>query len=197
MSKATHIPIKRAVNNILRVYAQAHEIEHEMGFWWYVEALRWCEETAQEFRSETQTIAGIVAALSPGVSWEQNKMDARDFLRFITGEKMTVSVSTYGQFINKARDIWDGKEIEKVLNGPKITAFYRCIINPWCNESVCVDRHAFKVARGIKKGGSKALTPKQVRDTQQAYRNAAYQLGLRPLQLQAITWTTYKRIHNR
>ncbi len=194
---ATHIPHRRAVNNILRVYNQADEIEHEMGFWWYVDAHRWCNEIAEQFNLKPKQVAGIVAALSPGVSWEVNKIDTRSAIRYFQQDTMRLQVSTYGQFVNKARRIFEGEDIPAVLNGPKITAFYHNISNPWASDTVTCDRHAFKVARGIKKGGSVAITPRQMKDTQEAYKEAASIVGLRPNQLQAITWTVYKRIWNR
>jgi hypothetical protein len=193
----THIPLKRAVNNIIRYYHLANEIEHELGYRWYADAHHWCIDTAVEFQTTVDKVAGIIAALSPGCTWEQNKIDTRSAIRYFKSETQTLSVSTYGQFVKKAQAIWDGHNIPTVLNGPKITAFYHNILNPYCDKWVCVDRHAFKIARHIKKAGPVALTAKQVRDTQHAYKEAAGKLSLRPCVLQAITWITYKRIHNR
>lgn len=193
---ATHIPIKRAVNNILKVYKQAAPEDVEHGKVWYDSAHQFCLEIGSRYNCSVDKVAGIVSALSPGCTWEQNKRDAINAIHsLVHGTPM--KVSTYGQFVEKVFRIWDGEDVALVLNGPKITAFYYNILRPDLCEHVCIDRHAFKIARGIRKGGATALTAKQMRDTQAAYMQAASELGLRPNQLQAITWVTYKKIVGR
>lgn len=196
MSKTTHIPVKKAANKILKVYYAADSEAHAVGMVWYEEAHQFCLGLSSKYAVDLSKVVGILSALSPGCTWDQNKKDTISALEhFIHGTP--IKVSTYGQFVLKARRIFGGEDVPTVLNGPKITAFYFNILRPECDEHVCVDRHAFKVARGIGKAGAVALTKKQMRDTQEAYKIAAHQVGLRPNQLQAITWITYKKIYNR
>jgi len=100
--------------------------------------------------------------------------------------------------IDKAEQITRTKDIEKIaaiLNGPKITSFFYNILNPIGAEHVTIDRHALGVAIcGLKRRRiDLIMTGKQYRTIASAYKWTAEQLGILPLELQAITWTTYRQ----
>jgi hypothetical protein len=64
---------------------------------------------------------------------------------------------------------------------------------------VTIDGHALNIARGKREGLTSDKTnmgKKQYRELQAAYVSAAKRVKVKPSELQAITWTTWKRIHN-
>lgn len=182
----------RLVNNIIKIYNRVDEETHELGWWWYHNAHDWCRDRAQEFGASIQQVIGVVSALSPGVSWDINKMDALSLLRYKFGFTNRPIVSTYRANLRKAERILDGEDPEVVIQGPKTRAFYYNILDPMCPKNVCCDRHAIKVARGMSKGGSLAITKLQYTLVEAAYQKAADKLEIAPARLQAIVWTQYK-----
>jgi hypothetical protein len=96
--------------------------------------------------------------------------------------------------MGKALEIYDGADWRRVLKGPKERSFADNISNPKRSQAVTVDRHAVKVALGSiadrdKYGPEMIIQRAGVYETiSQAYRDAAKELGMLPLELQAITW---------
>jgi hypothetical protein len=92
--------------------------------------------------------------------------------------------------------------IQEILNGPKVTSFYRCITGD--QDDVCVDGHALSVYLGERIPISKtpSISPLLYTTVQRAYRIAATCSDalcghvLTPAQVQAVTWVTYRRIHH-
>jgi hypothetical protein len=100
--------------------------------------------------------------------------------------------------MGKALEIYDGADWRQVLKGPKERSFADNISNPKRSQAVTVDRHAVRVALGDiatrdKSGPEVILSRVGVYEAiAQAYRDAAKDLGLLPLELQAITWLQEK-----
>ncbi len=84
------------------------------------------------------------------------------------------------------------------LKGPKTRAFYECLCNPQDPHWVCVDRHAYCVwlGRRLTTTSQLKMTPKLLHVVAVDYRLTAKLTGLLPSQLQAITWVTWRRIHD-
>ena len=71
--------------------------------------------------------------------------------------------------------------------------FYGNIVNPW-GEGVTIDRHAYDIAVGIRHGNTRPGIGKRVyREFSAAYIAAAHECGIFPLEMQAITWTVWRR----
>jgi hypothetical protein len=90
----------------------------------------------------------------------------------------------------------DDDDILARLNGQKIRSFYSNIRGL---AEVTIDGHALNIARGKREGLTSDKTNmgrKQYKELQASYVRAALRVGVRPHVLQAITWTTWKRIHN-
>ena len=86
--------------------------------------------------------------------------------------------------------------IAKVLNGPKITAFYDNIMG---GDSVTIDGHARNIAYGERlalKDKRLSIHKAEYDKLVSAYRKAASLLGVKASVLQAITWTTWRRIND-
>lgn len=188
--------------NIASIYFQANDLDIQSGMTWYDNAHSICQRLAARYGYTTSQVAGVMAALSPGCSWEQNVKFTEKLISYhkdgLTCEE-SPKVGTYGKANKvKAWKIADGAQPLDVLGGNKVRAFFACIDNPQSKE-VCIDRHAASIAVGkpladefTKVSG----TDKKYASLVDDYNTVAYELQLRGHQLQAITWVAWRRIHN-
>jgi len=86
-------------------------------------------------------------------------------------------------------------EVATILNGPKITDFFWCIMG---DDTCVIDGHAWCIANYNRR--KLQLVPnigKKLRqELQEAYVLAAVEHGMKAYQMQAATWVAWKRIHN-
>jgi hypothetical protein len=190
--------------NILNVYQQATPSEIQEGKNWYWLARVTAIRLADRYMLESmQHAAGIIAALSPSVSWSVNVRDAEAICAARQGEQ--VQCSTYGPNIAKAIRIRDGANPLTVLGGYKVRRFYRCIVDPSC-ASVVIDRHAMCLAAGITLGHDELKRHNHVLDRyrgfstvgyhrfERCYQRTARHLEIVPNALQATVWLTWRRL---
>ena len=150
---------------------------------------------------------GVIAALSPNNKWERNCQDAERMIRFWhTGQNpRNAKVCTFNKNKDKAAQILelesaDAEAIALILNGRKVTAFYRSIMGD--RASVCVDGHAYAVFIGERVPTTK--TPKLSAGLYDAIARSYILVSersvelcghyLTPAQVQAVTWVTYRRL---
>lgn len=174
----------------------------EEGLGWYGRARSEALRLSQAYFLPTVCThaAGIIAVLSPSVQWERNLIDAEAVCSARQGD--SVRVSTYGQFLSKALAIRDGDSPKKWINpktAPKTYAFWRCITNPRTTEHVVIDRHALAacVGRNLtdKERGAMLKRVGGYAHYSQVYRDAAKEVGILPLQMQAIVWLKWRMDH--
>jgi len=186
--KGQEISRTKVKNNIIRVLNQSTAKENND---WYQNANTWCQQVALKYNVPFDSVAGVVASLSPRKEWQLNKRIAIELIE--TGDCGQIKV-----FVNKAKDcleVTGDSKILSVLNGPKIKSFYLNIKYPGASDNVTIDRHAIAVALGRTASDSEqALSEKQYQFFKDCYIWTAETLGLKPLMLQAITWETWKRI---
>ncbi len=191
------------VRNILKLYRQATQEDTSNGVEWYARAERMAKAIAQDAGLPLPTVIGVMAALSPNNRWERNCRDAATMCQaWVAGEGMdSFKVSCYNTMKQKAWAILDlgltdDEDILSHLNGQKIRSFYSNIRGL---DEVTIDGHALNIARGKREGLTSDKTnmgKREYRELQEAYVKAAKRVGVKPHVLQAITWTTWKRIHN-
>lgn len=191
------------VRNILRVYRMATPDDMRDGIEWYARAKREAQSISQRLGLPVSTVVGVMAALSPNNRWERNKVDAFNMCSaYVKGLYIgDFKVSTYFRMKVKAWSILedsltDDEDILSRLNGQKIRSFYSNIMGL---DEVTVDGHALNIARGVRVGLTDDATNIGVRlyrELQAAYVRAAKRAGVKPHEMQAITWTVWKRIHN-
>lgn len=191
------------VRNILKLYRQATQEDTVNGVEWYARAERMAKVIAKDAGLPLPTVIGVMAALSPNNRWERNCKDAAAMCQaWVAGESMdSFKVSCYNTMKQKAWDILDlgltdDEDILSHLNGQKIRSFYSNIRGL---DEVTIDGHALNIARGKREGLTSDKTnmgKREYRELQEAYVKAAKRVGVKPHVLQAITWTTWKRIHN-
>lgn len=163
-----------------------------LGLQWYPLARAWLETLAQRYApwgATLESVAGACAALSPQVSWLDQTRFLPGFLESVLVERDTTTLPHPGFLRNRARAarILLGESPESVLGGPKVTAFYACILGD--AERVCVDRHAATVALGER---TPRLSARLVLEIQRAYALAARVLGIGARDLQSMLWCHYK-----
>ena len=191
------------VRNILKLYRQATQEDTINGVEWYARAEREAKAIAESCALPLPTVIGVMAALSPNNRWERNCRDAATMCQaWQNGDSMdSFKVSCYNTMKAKAWAILelgltDDEDILSHLNGQKIRSFYSNIRGL---DEVTIDGHALNIARGKREGLTSDKTnmgKREYRDLQAAYVRAAKRVGVKPHVLQAITWTTWKRVHN-
>jgi hypothetical protein len=199
----------RHISGILQLATEADILE---GKDWYDRAYRFAVQLIATYQPLTLGQAvGVIAALSPNNKWQRNCNDAEALIKTwaTNGDYSMIKVCTYGKNKQKAIDILgldaeslDNEAIATILNGQKITSFYRSIMGDQAN--VCVDGHAYSVFIGERIATSQTPSiPKSLYETiQRAYKLVADRSvdlcghHLSPVQVQAVTWVTYRRLHN-
>jgi len=179
--------------NILRVYHGADAASVAEGSGWYPGALALFSEIAAQVKVAEHSLVGAAAAISPGVAWHLVPGYVAKLAR-----RERVSIPTYNTLnVVKARKILRGAEPLSVLSGPKVRAFYLCIMG-LDMSAVCVDGHAVRIARAepgsIRGEGAEGsrVTERQYEMTAHAYRLAASAEGLEVRAMQAITWVAWR-----
>ena len=169
------------------------------GLIWYKLANRICKSIANKYNLKIETVAGIMSALSPGISWKENVEDTIELIK----KDNDAVVKTYNQNRLKALDILFSDDLDlnvyeyfflKKKCGFKTANFYLNIINPNDKTAVTIDRHILDIFN---------LTPKAI-NTNKKYVALkalliakALQRNLIPCQYQAIIWKCHKRLkHN-
>lgn len=186
---ADEATLNRYVANIVSTYEAATDDQLARGRAWYRTAHQVAilmAEGDDEATDEERAIrgAGVIAALSPQKAWYLNKRIAEESFR--TGEAQ----GNVGNAVRKAEQIMLGANPLDVLPADSKTwNFYRCIVDPEDEEAVVIDRHAHDVAVGEVYGSrDRRINKSRYAVLALAYRLAAYQLGILPQTLQAVTW---------
>lgn len=210
MTPTTLSHASKTRSNILRVYEQATDTEHRQGSLWYPSARRQAELLAQTYGRPVTEAASIIAALSPGVTWQRNLANAEAVMEAVSRGRgpTSVSLSTYPANKKKAFKLAKGGEKWEWLSGCKVNSFRQCILFPLSTREVCVDGHAYSVWAGLRHKlkenewntpvpsvPSRIFRPKWYSHIANDYRLAADELGIRPCELQAVCWLTWRRIH--
>ena len=191
------------VRNILKVYRLATDDDVRAGIEWYARAKREAKRISKRNAIPVKTVIGVMAALSPNNRWERNVKDADTMCRaWVMGDCLSdFKVSCYNSMKEKAWSILvdevnDDDDILTRLNGQKIRSFYSNIMGL---DEVTVDGHALNIARGYRVGLTDDKTnigKRLYRELQDAYVRAAKRAGVKPHEMQAVTWKAWKRIHN-
>lgn len=196
---------RRIERNILSVYVRANEHDRAEGLYWYANAHDSCRVMAGKLGVSMAQAAGVVAALSPGLNWGLNLLQAELFIgEWVKGArgKDLPMVGVYGyRNVRKSIRILQGDNPREVLGGGmKTQAFYDNILAPLESKGVAIDRHAKGLAlrsnsaRGATATQDAIVTPSEYPYYVRHYVGIAERLGLIPHQLQAVCWVTWRRL---
>ena len=165
---------------------------------WYREANGFARELSQTYDIPMPQVVGVIAAISPSVNWDLNKRQAENLCKAYAdgGALEDVVVSTYGGQVEKARkilhDARNNTDITKMLGTRafKTKAFFNNIFWYPVSDSVTIDQYIVDAA-GFEKAwvnGAKWCYEVLAR----AITDLATDKNLRPYEVQAIIWVTYK-----
>ncbi len=197
-----------STNNVIGTFLLSNAADRAEGLDWYDRAFKAAKDISKVTGVNVNRVAGVIAALSPNNRWERNLTDAETVCKvFVNGDVedvMQVKVCTYKKMLEKALLILqceDIADIPSILNGRKIRAFYECIVG--YDDSVVVDGHAYSIWFGERLAMKqvpnigvklyKNIAEDYIQATQEI--NAKFNMDLKPFQVQAITWVTWRRIH--
>lgn len=199
--KGKELTEKRVINSIIRFFNKANVDEIREGLNWYNDANDHCKQLVSRFNLPLQVVVGIVAAFSPQTDWLSNKRYALSFLINPTARYKSLAQDTKARTIaklNNERDIYNALSVAD--KAYKTKAFFLNILNPDIVTSVTIDRHAIAVCiqstdkvEALSDDYGK-LTKAQYEFFERCYAKAALKLDILPQQLQAITWTVYRRL---
>jgi len=188
-------------NAILATLADCTAAEYENGRQWYRLANRFCHKVAALTGKRPETVAAIVARISPQVAWHDNKAAA---LEIASGaETYDAAARCYPDNVYRAELIAAANDsaiiAAQVLASakykrPKISAFYRNITEPDSAAAVTVDTWAARIWIGNCEAPSVRISQAESIRIQADYVSAAALCGLLPQELQAVTWVGAHRI---
>ena len=190
--------------NILAVFFSASEAEIQEGKVWYSTAYDTAKSIASRYDlpGGIDTVAAVIAALSPNNRWDRNVRDAESLIKVYCagGECDAIKVSSYSQNKAKAIRILNGESPLDVLGGNKVRAFYHCLAARF--HSVCVDGHAYSIWSGERVTTTKTpkITDKLYATISDDYRRATSVINTvtdscySAAQIQAITWVTWRNL---
>ena len=195
------------VKNIINVYNQSSDEDIQQGHLWYKDANKIAEHLAIDYRMDISVTCAVIAVLSPRLRWEQNIFDAEALIdAFYHGgyaRAIKTKSSAFKANKMKAIDIMLGEydlesfyKVEERKSGLKVASFANCIRYPDDSNCVCIDVHATSIWVGerITKQNVYNITPKRYAVMSEDYRTAAQKLQMAPMDLQAITWVTWRRL---
>lgn len=178
---------QHAVTRLLKHWETVTPENYVAGIQWY----RRAKDAAREIHPNVLIGAGIIAALSPRQTWDLNKRQAGIVARAaLDGLSVCPFVG-----LTLARDkAWTiahlvdptVEEIVVILNGPKITRFFRNIVGD--NNAVTVDTWAARAAEGNSMTDEDHIDGHRYARIEQAYQIAAARVGILPREFQAAIW---------
>ncbi len=186
--------------NILWLLEQASPVALEEGMNWYPDAHKWAEFKAGQYDVSPEVVAAIMSALSPRNEWTRNLYDTDKLLMcYERGDHdpAFVNAATFKRNVMRAWIVRDKQDPTIVMTSPKTRAFVGNITYPH-GPDVTVDTWAYRIAEGNLKLKARSLPKSRYEKYAEAYRSAAQVCGLRPCEVQAITWVEARqRVKNR
>jgi hypothetical protein len=167
---------RNPTERLLEHWNASSDHEREEGERWYREARGAAVAIAEGTDVDERTAAGVIAALSPRMRWNQN----------IRAAQRACAREPYGALGTSKRAaarILAGEDPTTVLQGPKVRAFFGNIMGDL--DAVTVDVWMLR-AMGEPDGSSP--TRKRYLHLADAVRTAAAVVGVAPAILQAAVW---------
>lgn len=169
------------VNRIVATFNRATPSDIEAGARWYADGEDFVQKLAQKTGQRSETVAAVVAHLSPRTTWSRNLLGATLLLE---GRNPEFCMSANVARAEKARR---SDHPLGTLNGPKTRRFALNLLGD--REAVTVDVWALRVALGERDDAELVIGRVGVYEAvEQAYRLAARRLGVDPVTCQATCW---------
>lgn len=160
---------------------------------WYAHSFAAATKLAKQYNVPINVVCGVIAALSPRISWPRNMELAEMLLNAPKGK-----LPCLGRSEAKAKAILNSDGSQAAIlallgNGPKTRAFYFNLSEPQKNDHVTIDVHATSIAVGENQNHDKvSITPAAYKVLQSCYIQVAAESGRFGHELQAITWVAWR-----
>ena len=172
---------RACVDRIVRTFKRATAADIEAGATWYGDGEVFVRDLAAQTGHDVETVATVVAHLSPRTTWQRNLYGATMLLT--TGTAPTCIAAN----VDRARRALDSDDPRGTLNGPKTRRFAANLLGE--RDVVTVDVWAIRVALGNRDDAEQVLSRVGVYDAvERAYQIAAQRLGVDAVTVQATTW---------
>lgn len=190
--------------NLVSEYHNASASARALGARWYPEARAIVQEWASSYNVTADTVACVIAAISPQCEWERNLIIADDVL----AERAQSIGGALHVNVAKARRLRDvagavsnasGRTIAERMalmfpSGPKVYCFAQNLAGD--DSLVTVDTHATQAALNDVTTRI-TLNWTRYRIVAEAYARAAARVGESPARFQAIIWHAWKERYPR
>ena len=181
--------------------AAAHpDVDHERS--WYEEASQYIGSLAVGHSMPYDRSVAVVAALSPGTSWERN-LDLAE--QALAGEEPN---HAYGDCIRKAYALMAGSNISDTLGGRKVRSFYYGLLTAGDTGHVTIDRHSGTLALYGEPTSISGRSASRANDVSNhlakvgvyqsvviAHRIVAAKVGRRVTDVQSVTWEYWRLMY--
>ncbi len=172
---------KKIADRILQTWEMASASVRDAGASWYAEGQKLVEELAAEHDLSDETVAAVIAHLSPRTRWERNVSGARSLLA------TNKAPGCLGANVARALAAVRSADPLATLRGPKTARFALNLLGD--TEAVTVDVWAARVALGDRGDVEQILDRVGMYlAIEHAYRLAARRVGVDPSTMQATTW---------
>ena len=152
---------------------------------WYSDAALTADALACGTPYTREQTAGVLAVLSPRVSWKVNKRLAYKVVAaHLDGVPVSELTGGLRSGLERAYRVLDG-DLD-AISGPKVTAFWRAILGD--KDALTLDVWAFRAAIGRDYVGAGPVR----RDVVESYRNGARIAGESVRDFQAIVWVAVR-----
>ena len=181
MKSSPRVSPETVAKRLGRLYAQTPESERAAGVAWYWRATDTVDALAAEYGHTRETVAAVVAILSPQCPWSRNIAGARLALSLhAAGHPATDARSATVYFANvlKAWRYLDGDR--SALRGPKVEAFAANLRGDLTYVTVDVWATRAAVRRDLPGRDRSAIV--------HGYRLAARRADMSPAEFQAVVW---------
>jgi len=196
-NSSARLPLIDGKTLIKNVKAWANKLQdHHWGAGrkWYQHANQLCQILATETETPLRNVCGVLASLSPQVSWEVNIRSCEAIVR---DGQIDKGYTGYRINVDKALQCLVD-DPENVLGGFKVLAFYRNILDPLRSVDVTVDTHigriVFDTMRLDTKQQNFLFSKNGNAMIQQAIQKEANKRKVRPHVLQASLWVCAREL---
>jgi hypothetical protein len=185
---------QRYINNLLALWELSSK--HSS---WYSDAHIAIKDIAKDYNVSAESVAYVVATLSPALSWNANVESTLAFFdSWFGGTGSSKRQTAYGTNVQKCVQYMFG-ERKGVPTGQKVSAFYSNLLGDY--SVVTLDRHAIRAARwGMrnlgKESGEQKICEAEFAVVGNAYRYAAGCVGVSVAEFQATIWVLFAQKSN-
>lgn len=178
-------------DNIARLYHTMPHAWQRRTASWYPRYAAMVRRFADEHQVGQRGALGAFAILSSGASPETDFALMESAIRHMQYGDSLDGLPAKPLDLGKALSCLSTDDFGFV-SGQKVESYLASLLGE--ENDPCMDRHAIAIALGMANQGDYKVTSKMYRDCQDAYRDAARQVGVTPRSLQEWTWTWRKAI---